>query len=399
MKEYFVVRRLVNENKFDEAIRKTENMKDEQEKLMLTCMIAEGMIYENKAEDAISLLNNAFKMAREIDDKFAKSLSLRQISFTMAVAGNVEGAVKMAYSIKDDSEKVYALAKISHFLASEDEIEKAMELLDEAEKIIHKMDDDIGKILSIKTVAHALIEIGGKDKAFSLIKYAESIAGKMNEENVSAVFTLIASVMFELGKIDDALGLSRNIKEEYDKAWILSDIAYMRKDANLLNEAVKLARKMEDRYEKVSILSKIACMMADLGRWQEASELINEMLRILERIEYKVERTMAMALISHAMFKNGDERYKESLVKAKEIAEELEVFEMEYAYSLIARVMIEIGEFENALKFIDEIEDNEAKMAVYISIANDLAGEGRENDAVKIAEFMNDRLLKERIRK
>lgn len=205
--------------------------------------------------------------------------------------------------------------------------------------------------------------------------------------------------MMELGKIDDALKLSMKIKERYDKAWILSDIAYMKKDNNLLNEAVKIARKMKDRYEKVSILSKIACMMADLGRRQEAAELINEMLMILERIEYEVEKTMAMALISHAMFKVGDERYKEILMKAEEMAKDLEIFEREYAYPLIARVMIELGKFENALKFIDEIEDEEMKMSVYISIANDLLGEGREEDAMRIAEFFDDKILKERIGK
>ena len=46
MKKYFVIRKLVNENKFEEAIKKAESVKDKQEKAMLLCMIAEAMIYE-----------------------------------------------------------------------------------------------------------------------------------------------------------------------------------------------------------------------------------------------------------------------------------------------------------------------------------------------------------------
>jgi len=306
--------------------------------------------------------------------------------------------VKMACSIENEVEKVYALAKISQFLASRGEVEKAEQLLNEAEKVIHEMDDGVGKILAIKTVARILAKMGGEDKALALLKHAEGIAGELNEENASAAFTLIAPVMVEIGKIDDALKLSMKIKERYDKAWILSDIAYVKKDENLMNEAIKIAGKMEDRYEKVSILSKIASMMADLGRRQETAESINEMLKILERIEYEVEKAMAMALISHAMFKFGDERYKEILVKAKEMAKELESFEKDFAYPLIARVMIELGKFEDALKFIDGMEDEEMKMSVYISLACDLLAEGREEDAMRIAEFFDDKILKERIK-
>ena len=251
MREYVAIRKLVNEGKFEEAIRKAKEIKDENEKSMTFCMVAEAMIYENRAEDAISLLNNAFELAGKMDDELAKSLAMSKISFIMAIAGNVEDAVKMACSIENDVEKVYALAKISQFLASRGEVEKAEEILNEAEKVIHEMDDLVGKVLSIKNVAYALADMGGEDKALALLKHAESIAGELNEENASAAFTLIAPVMMELGKIDDALKLSMKIKERYDKAWIISDIAYMKKDANLINEAVKIAGKMKKDMRKM----------------------------------------------------------------------------------------------------------------------------------------------------
>ncbi|RLF43468.1 MAG: hypothetical protein DRN29_10115, partial [Thermoplasmata archaeon] len=105
------------------------------------------------------------------------------------------------------------------------------------------------------------------------------------------------------------------------------------------------------------------------------------------------------ALISHAMFVNGDEKYTNVLNEAIEISKELEGFGREEASSLIARVMIEVGKLEDALNFINEMDDEEVKGIVYISIANDLIYEGMEEEAMKIADFIDDKMLKERIRR
>ena len=135
MREYVAIRKLVNDGKFEEAIRTARGIENEHEKPILFCMIAEAMIYEDRKKDAISLLNDAFELTEKIDDKLEKSLTVGKISFTMAIAENLEDAMKMAYSIEYNTEKVYALAKISHFLASRDKIGKAEQLLNEAEDI------------------------------------------------------------------------------------------------------------------------------------------------------------------------------------------------------------------------------------------------------------------------
>jgi len=405
MEEYFFIRKLANENKFEEAIKKAESVKDKQEKAMLLCTIAEAMIYENRKENAISLLNDALKTAREIEEKLFQSLAIGKISFTMAIAGETEKAIEMARSITSDSEKVYAMKRISDVLVNENEIEKAKGILQEAEKIIGKMRNGIGKIISIETVSYALIYIGETDRALNLLKYAENMAEKFDDEDASTAYTSIARIMVELGKFDDAMRLIKNIRNGYDKAWLISDIAYERADAGLLEEAVKIARQMKYKYGAVSVLSKIVLMMSKFkkmskfGRGQDAAKLINEMVKISEGIEEEMEKAMAMAVISHAMFEDGDERYENILNKAIRMAKELEGFGREEACSLIARVMIEIGQLEEALNFINEIDDEEVKGAVYISIANDLIYEGMGEEAIKIAEFIDDKILKERARR
>ena len=174
MKKYFVIRKLVNENKFEEAIKKAESVKDKQEKAVMLCMIAEAMIYENREEDAISLLDDAFKTAKEIDEELFRSLAIGKISFTMAIAGEVEKAIEIACSIKYNSEKAYAMIRISDVLMNENEIEKTKEILQKAEKIMEEIHDGIGKILSIRTLAHAFISIRDRNKALNLLKHAES---------------------------------------------------------------------------------------------------------------------------------------------------------------------------------------------------------------------------------
>jgi len=397
MKEYVVVRKLVNEGEFEEAIRKAEGIENKHEKSMTFCMIAEAMIYEGREKEAISLLNEAFEIAEEMEE-FSQSLSMSKIAFTMAIAGKIEEALKMASNIEAPSERVYAMVRISQLLKDGDGIERARKILEEAERITEEMHDGIWKFISIKTVAYAFVNIGEVDKAWNLMEYAKNMAEKFDDD-ASIAYTSIAQFMVKLGRLNEAMELIENIREEYDKAWLLSDVAYMKKDIDLLKRAVKIARKMESTYEKVSVMTKIASITAELGKRKDADELIKECIRISEELEHKMEKAMGMAVISHAMFENGDERYRDVMNKSMEMAKKLEDFEKEYAYSLIARALIETGEIEEAMKFINEIENEEIRVAAYISVANDLIEEGREEDAMKIAEFMNDSLLKERIRK
>jgi len=402
MKKYFVIRKLVNENKFEKAIKKAESVKDEQEKAMLLCMIAEAMIYEDRKKDAVSLMNDALETAKEIDEELFQSLAIGKISFTMAIAGETEKAIEMACSMTDKSEKVYAMTRISDVLINENEIERAKEILKEAEKELDEIRDGIGKFLSIRTLAYVFIGIGDRNKALNLLKHAKNVAENMDEGITSTAFNLIAQMMIELRRVDDAMKLIKNIRSEYDKAWLISDIAYERKDADMLEEAVKVARQMKYKYEKISVLSvlsKVASMMPKFGRSKDATKLINEMVEISDGIKEGMEKAIALALISNAMFENGDERYENMLINAEEISKELEGLEREEACSLIARNMIEIGKPEDALNFIDRIDDEEVKGGVYISLANDLIYEGMKEEAIKIAEFIDDKILKERIRR
>ena len=50
------------------------------------------------------------------------------------------------------------------------------------------------------------------------------------------------------------------------------------------------------------------------------------------------------------------------------------------------------------MNFINEIEDEETKMAVYISIANDLLAEDRKKETIKLIKFINNRIMKGRVR-
>lgn len=398
MKKYFVIRKLVNENKFEEAIKKAESVKDKQEKAMMLCMIAEAMIYEDRKKDAISLLNDALETAKEIDEELFQLLAIGKISFTMAIAGEAKKAVEIAHGITDNSEKVYTMTRISDMLITKNKIEEAKEVLKEAEKAVDEIRNDlIGKFLSIKTLVHAFVLIGDSNKASDLLKHAENVAENMNEENAAIAFYLIGQTMIELGRVDDAMKLIEKIENGYDKLWLMSDIAYERADVDLLEESAKVGRKVMHNYEAVSGFSKITSIMSKFGKEREASKLINEMVKISEEIEGGMEKAMSLALISNAMFENGDERYADTLNRAVEISKKLEDFEREDACSLIARTMIEIGKSEDALNFIKEIENEEVKGAVYISLANDLIYDGMEEEAMKIAEFMDDKILKERI--
>jgi len=397
MDEYLVIRNLVNEDKFEEAIKRAEEIKDEHKKSMTLCMIAEAMIYEGRKKEAILLLDEAFKIAKETKDGLWKSLSISKIAFTLAVAGKVSKALKIADNIELHLEKVYAMVRISHLLANRNKVEEANKVLKEAKEIIDEIRDDISKIVLIENIAYAFVKIGEIGKAWDLMERVKIMAEKLEEDEASMAYTLTIQFMIEIGKLNEALELIENMMNEYDKAWLISDVAYMKRDMDLLMRAFKIAKKMEDSYEKVSIMTKIASIMSELEKKKEADELIKESIKILEKLKDKIERAMAFAVISHAMFKNGNEGFMSMLNEAIKMAKELESIEKEHASSLIAHILIEVGRFEEAMNFINEMEE-EIRTSVYISIAEDLIDEGRREEAMKIAEFMNDRLLRGRIR-
>ncbi|MEM1514073.1 MAG: hypothetical protein QXE46_03735 [Candidatus Thermoplasmatota archaeon] len=106
------------------------------------------------------------------------------------------------------------------------------------------------------------------------------------------------------------------------------------------------------------------------------------------------------AITAHAMFENGDERYKEIMYEVIKMAKELKKKERFYYYmdgvhKIIVEVMLEIGKLDDVLNFIDEMEEKEL---IYSYLIDFLIDKNRL-DAMKVAEFFNDKIEKEKILK
>ncbi|MEM2935162.1 MAG: hypothetical protein QXF32_02230 [Candidatus Thermoplasmatota archaeon] len=305
-----------------------------------SCNTAREMVYENRIEEAMELLKEAFQLGMEMtgfraDDVFS---SVASVAF---IAGKKELAFEMVEYIKDAHLKIHRLLQFSNLLWKSGNSEKALEILEDAEIIIREIMYEDLKAVSIYDVANAYLEKGLKDKALNLVHWEINI-GDYFDSMVSQAYAFAAENMVKIGKIDDALNLLKKIKDAKKKANLLAEIAYIKKDKELIKKAARIARKVEDEEEKFSVIGKIAIIAAKIGDKTEAERLINECIRNSEKIDYElgeIDKTKLLAITAHAMFENGDERYKEIMYEVIKMAKELEKKKGRYRFTIFKSVL------------------------------------------------------------
>lgn len=386
IKEYGEVNRLINKGAFEEAVEKARKLENGLDKVVLLCVVAEAMIYKGRKENAILLLKDAIKIAEGINEEGERAIAISKISLRMARAGETDYALQMVNTIKMPSERVYGMIRISYVLNEKDKRQDAIKILKGAKQMVNKMKNDINKIILMRNIAYAFMDMGMGDKAWDLVENAKNIAEEFDGDGKSYAYTFIAWFMVEFGRINHAINLVDSIMNKYDRAWLLAEIAYARKDVGLLKKAVEIAGKMDAGYEKVSVMAKITSMMAELGQRQGAEKLIEKCTEISYELKCGQEKAKALAEISRAMFEIGDERYNEILENAMEIAIKLEI-NKEDAISLIARILIEMGRCEDVMSLLNKLE-NGWKIYVLKNIMKELIADEKEEKAEKISNLL-----------
>jgi len=305
-------------------------------------------------------------------------------SIKLAKSGKFKEAFELAYKIENKTLKSQALSeirleaekKISQ-LAKSGKFKEAFELLNKIDKvtwtkIFPRLREDLSKTV------FKMIDVGKIDEALHLSKEIK---------NDYALFKL-ALYIDKKGKSNEALEIAKMIKDNHwwseASSKISANIGKKRKRKTIKNlsqlvEAGKTdeALKMADNSE---ILIGVAIEMSKEGKFNEALEVAN-------KISNKTAKSKALSQIAIEMSKEG--KFNEALEVANKIRDKSAKY---YILSLrepnIEKLILQVIEKEGvdeALKIASKIRDKSAKSKALSKVALKMAEERKIEGALKIA--------------
>jgi predicted negative regulator of RcsB-dependent stress response len=83
------------------------------------------------------------------------------------------------------------------------------------------------------------------------------------------------------GKIEQALQLAQDIKDESFKALLLRSIAQLLAESGDFDQAIQVTQTLKNKYYQASTLAAIAHELTSIGQTERASRTLNQALEIV----------------------------------------------------------------------------------------------------------------------
>ncbi len=206
------------------------------------------------------------------------------------------------------------------------------------------IDNYDSKVLA--TIALQLAEIGQLEAALNLARNLE------NQDGRSKVLAAIAPKLAEIGQLEAALNLAENIKDEYSRSKVLAAIAPKLAEIGQLEAALNLARNLENQYGRSKVLAAIAPKLAEIGQLEAA-------LNLVENIS-EYSRSKVLAAVSLKLAKIGQ------LEVALNLAGNNTEYNVLQVLTVIAPRLVEIGQLETALNLARNLENYDSLLLAEI---------------------------------
>jgi hypothetical protein len=205
-------------------------------------------------------------------------------------------------------------------------------------------------------------------------------------------FIFISNVLVEQSFFNRATLLLNEVQEciptinsEEEKINLLQDISTIlfkqgKKDESIsvLNLANKYTQYLSS-IDKSMSMANIASEMSKQGHFEKSFSLIIEALEIVNKINYNEElQSRALVRISIELAKQG--KIEAALDCAASIPNKTN---RSTSFKFIVGIMAEIGQFENAQKYTEIIEDSHCRSSAFKKIAIELAKKGRFTEAIE----------------
>lgn len=264
--------------------------------------------------------DEALRICKEIEFEFERKDCLYGlIGNIYFIKGDYDEALKYYRKSldvsKSDIDRAGTLVNMFRIYFRRKEFDKALNLLEEAEKIFENYGNYRGLILVYVNKGEILLSQNRMDEALRFFKRSLEISRETG------------NLGYEISALK-GIGVIYRFKGEFDRAF------------ETLNDALEKAKLLKYDEGVANILYNMGLLYMDVGRYEDALRKLEESLKVRKGIYGKAKTLMLMGVIKNKLNKK-DEALKH-LKEAKEIFETLKVPEKEEVEELINLIDAEI---------------------------------------------------------
>jgi tetratricopeptide (TPR) repeat protein len=293
-------------------------------------------------------LQRVLAMAKAIDDRFWRAVTLNELVRVLAETGDADTALKIAEDIDDKKFKTYALSSIAQSFVAADNSEKAIEIHHQALFLAESIKDH--------------------DKVYAIIGIARDLAVAGDKEEVADI-------------VRKALEATQKIEDVAQRTSALNDIAEILAQMGSFEDAISAVEKNENLIHKTEGQIQIARPMIKAGEEKKAEQILDEAWAAVVKIPAVKEKWDLLRRISDLLVRLG--HLERALMAANAIGEDWIRIS---AIVDIVRALSESGQCDQALSVADTITDKKQKASALCSVAQSLIREGKTDVASALAE-------------
>lgn len=301
---------------------------------------------------------------------------------------------------------------------------------------------DIGKSIALAEISTELIKQSKIDEGTASMKEAQLFAdGMKNDIDKFNVFSTISIELAKQGKVEEALELCKKINNNYSKSILLSVISSefnkLKKNetaSSIIEEAIDLINGINDEYERISALVVLSSELFIQGKFEYADLMINkaieyaryinedffmtsvhvkistglvkqgkieEAMKYAQGISIDFHKILALIEISTELFKQMKfEEANSVMQKAIEFTRGINFMKNSTFYKIVINLSKQGKQYEVAnmlqelLLISTEINDAFDNNHTIKEITNYLTEQGKIEEAIKMASFINDEINK-----
>jgi tetratricopeptide (TPR) repeat protein len=366
---------LVRTGDLADALAIVRALKKPEEQTRGIGIIAWQVAHAGNFAQALTLIENS-------PDNFEREVSYETLAQLRAVSGDFATALQITYRIRNDPNRLAeTLVRLASMRAKAGDSAGAREIIVEALTIAEEAThENIGHATIFPQIATTQAEIGDVSGAYNTLDRFSGIAHQAN--NKDEFLRWLAEAQVQIG---DNAGAERTEGEirggNYDIALLRT--AQTQAAHGLIDEATKGVARMSTSAWKNSALREIAMIQGTHGTLNEALATINLIDEPARRME-----TLATVALEQADNKNPEAGF--TLQAATEMASEMGANTPENVLGTIAVTHGILGEFAAAERIVSGLTKPESRSWPLWNITSYLAGAGRVQEAVDLAESQDE---------
>ncbi len=305
-----------------------------------------GTVYLDMGEYefALKFLNKAVEIHKKIEDLRGLGASYNNIGLIFTQMGNMNEALKYYEKSLNVMKKVgdiYAVGNIYNNIGAiyyyRGNLNKALEYYEKSLETQEKIGDKYGISLSLMNIGEVYLERGEIKKALEFFRKSLNISEDMGNKYTSADgYNNIGGAYLELGDTDKSieyayksLKIATEIGSNYlliNNYVLLSKIHTHRgnfeKGVEFGEKALYLAREINSTMCIMDSYRVIGMAYGEKGEYEKGEEYLKKAMNISEELGIRGEHAKNLYELGILYKKKGDEKWKETIEKAKTIFEE-----------------------------------------------------------------------------